>query len=130
MPPVDHPNRLFIKHLNFDTTREDLEEVFGPVGPLTDVRVMSGFGFVEYENKEDADTAIQEFDGLRLKDFEIGVSFYKEQTENDRSKQEAYRVRLFNLPDGLGWQELKDVAREVADASAAYSNVFPEDGTG
>lgn len=42
--------RLYIGRLARDATRRDVEDFFAKSGPLIDVRVMQGFGFVEFES--------------------------------------------------------------------------------
>lgn len=125
--------RLFVKHLNFDTTKEDLEELFSPIGPLTDARVMGGVAFVEYQNREDAEKAVEELNGTTLKEFQIGVDFQRETNENgepERVPRGTYRIKLNNLPEGTQWQELKDLARDVAEVTANFTNVHYEDNSG
>ena len=68
-------SKLFVGNLAFDTTREELEALFREAGPLKDVflpldretRRPRGFAFVEFENDEDAEKAIQKFNGQELK---------------------------------------------------------------
>lgn len=63
-------NNLHISSLSYDAQTEDLERVFAPYGPLSKVQVMRdphtgearGFGFVTFENVEDAERAIAELD--------------------------------------------------------------------
>lgn len=48
--PADHPSSLLSLCLNLDATRRDIETFFDKFGTMTDVRIMNGFGFVEFEN--------------------------------------------------------------------------------
>ena len=67
-------SKLFVGNLAFDTTREELEALFKEVGPLKDVflpldretRRPRGFAFVEFENEDDAQKAIEKFNGYEL----------------------------------------------------------------
>ncbi|KAH9586490.1 RNA recognition motif domain [Trypanosoma melophagium] len=61
---------LYIKHLDESVTREKLEELFSPFGKIVSCVLMkdaSGvsreFGFVCFEMKENADTALREMNG-------------------------------------------------------------------
>jgi RNA recognition motif-containing protein len=67
--------RLYVGNLSFQATQQDLEELFGRIGPTTSVAVITdrntgqsrGFGFVEMESADDAARAISELDGQELK---------------------------------------------------------------
>lgn len=118
-------NRLFLRHLNFLTTKEDLEEVFGTIGPLTDARVMGGVGLVEYENVDDATKALEQLNGVTIQEFQVGVEYHSGNTHVPKG---TYRVKILNLPDLVQWQELKDLAREI-DVPTTFTNMNP-DGSG
>ena len=62
-------NKLYVGNISFDTTEADLEELFGEVGTVESVNVITdrdtgrsrGFGFVEMSSQEEANKAIEEF---------------------------------------------------------------------
>ncbi len=66
--------RLFVGNLNFKTTGEDLQELFGQMGEVQSASVVTdretgrsrGFGFVEMASQEEGQKAIEQFNG---KDF-------------------------------------------------------------
>ena len=71
--------RLFVGSIAYDSTDDGLKEHFAQAGAVTEAKIIvdrmsgrsKGFGFVEFENEEDAKKAIemfndQEFDGRRL----------------------------------------------------------------
>jgi RNA recognition motif-containing protein len=63
--------RLFVGNLNFKTTSEDLQELFGQVGEVQSASVVTdretgrsrGFGFVEMASQEEGQQAIEQFNG-------------------------------------------------------------------
>jgi RNA recognition motif-containing protein len=63
--------RLYVGNLGYSVTSEELQELFEQYGQVRSAQVLSdretgrsrGFGFVEMENDEDADAAIQQLDG-------------------------------------------------------------------
>ena len=72
--------RLYIGNLPFDTTEDDLHQMFSAHGQIVSVKLITdmetgrsrGFGFVEMASKEEADAAIaalngKEVDGRALK---------------------------------------------------------------
>ena len=64
-------NKLFVGGLAWATDSDGLRAAFEAFGPVTDAAVINdretgrsrGFGFVTFENAEDAQTAIQQMDG-------------------------------------------------------------------
>jgi RNA recognition motif-containing protein len=66
--------KLFVGNLDFNTTRGELERLFGEVGELVSVSLPSdretgrprGFAFVEFADAAVADAAAQRFDGYEL----------------------------------------------------------------
>lgn len=63
--------KLYVGNLSFQTSSEELQELFGQVGSVESATVIEdretgrsrGFGFVEMTNKEEAETAITQFNG-------------------------------------------------------------------
>ncbi len=66
--------KLFIGSLSWDTTDDSLRNFFAQVGTVASARVITdrqtgrsrGFGFVEYENDEEAKRAMDELNGKEL----------------------------------------------------------------
>jgi cold-inducible RNA-binding protein len=66
--------KLFVGNLNFQTTREQLLELFSGAGQVVDVMVPldresgrpRGFAFVEFANDAEAKDAVQRFNGYDL----------------------------------------------------------------
>lgn len=67
-------SKVFVGNLNFNTTREEVESLFGQIGPVKDVFLPTdretgrprGFAFVEFENDEAAQQAIEKFNQYQL----------------------------------------------------------------
>jgi cold-inducible RNA-binding protein len=66
--------KLYVGNLAFQTTSEDLEELFGQAGTVESASVVSdrdtgrsrGFGFVEMSSRNEGDAAIAQFDGKEV----------------------------------------------------------------
>lgn len=66
--------RLFVGGLSWDTDEAELRRAFERFGEINDVKVITdretgrsrGFGFVGFNDRQAADTAIQEMDGSDL----------------------------------------------------------------
>lgn len=74
-------HRVYIGRLASDANKRDLEDLFKNYGRILDVTVKTGFGFVEFENKIDAEDAVHDihdtkFLGQRLALKGRKVKFY------------------------------------------------------
>ena len=66
--------RLYVGNLPYSITQSRLQEIFSPFGALGEVTVISdkfsgrskGFGFVEFENAEEAKVAIEKLNGTDM----------------------------------------------------------------
>ncbi|XP_064629207.1 heterogeneous nuclear ribonucleoprotein R-like isoform X2 [Lineus longissimus] len=80
---------LFVSNLTSDVTEEVLKEKFSKYGELERVKKLSGYAFIHFEKREDAENALKNV----LIDTEIGknqaqVSLAKPQSENAQKKKE------------------------------------------
>ena len=79
---------LFVGNLTFNTTTADLETLFGQHGDVTKAQVINdrdtgrsrGFGFVEMESQESANTAISALNGTDLDGRDLTVNIAKERS--------------------------------------------------
>lgn len=85
--------KLFIGSLAYATTDDTLQAHFAAIGPVASAKVIldrdnnnrsKGFGFVEYENDDDADRAIKELDQSELDGRTINVSEARPREERPR----------------------------------------------
>jgi cold-inducible RNA-binding protein len=66
--------KVFVGNLEFRTTQQELEALFSQVGSIREIFLPSdrntgrprGFAFVEYESEDDAEKAIERFNGHEL----------------------------------------------------------------
>ncbi len=74
--------KLYVGNLSFDTSSQDLEELFGQVGTVESASVIEdrdtgrsrGFGFIEMASKEEAEQAIDQFNGKEVDGRELKVN--------------------------------------------------------
>ena len=74
--------KLYVGNLSFDTSGQDLEELFGQVGTVESASVIEdrdtgrsrGFGFIEMSSKEEAAQAIEQFNGKEVDGRELKVN--------------------------------------------------------
>jgi RNA recognition motif-containing protein len=99
--------KLFVGNLSFNTTTEELEELFSQAGTVASVNVITdkftgrsrGFGFVEMGSNQEAQTAIERFNGHELQGRALTVNEAKPQ--GDRSGG----GRSFGGREGGGWNK-------------------------
>lgn len=79
--------KLYVGGLSYSTTEQGLRELFSRVGDVDSVNVITdrdtgrskGFGFVEMANEADAESAIQEYNGIEFEGRRLTVSEAKPQ---------------------------------------------------
>ena len=83
---------IFVGNLPRDITEEDLKEAFGAYGKVNTVSVIKdkftgeprGFGFVEMQNKNEAQAAIAGVNGKMIKGKSLNVNEARPKTEGTR----------------------------------------------
>lgn len=74
--------KLYVGNLSFQTSSQELEELFGSVGTVESASVVEdretgrsrGFGFVEMSSQAEGQAAIAEFDGKEVSGRQIKVN--------------------------------------------------------
>ncbi|KAI0317465.1 hypothetical protein OF83DRAFT_1121268 [Amylostereum chailletii] len=123
--------RLYLGKLPPDSRTEDVQKFFDGYGKIVDCRVMTGFGFVEFDSSRDAEDALQQFNGKSFMGSSIVVEFAKE----SRPRREPYvddrygaprarrppgiRIIVSGISRDTSWQDLKDFGREAGSVSFA-----------
>ncbi|KAF9527025.1 hypothetical protein CPB83DRAFT_816357 [Crepidotus variabilis] len=123
--------RLYLGRLPTDARSEEVSKLFEGYGRIVDVRVMTGFGFVEFESSKDAEDALQNFNGKPFMGANIVVEFAKE-TRPRREPQEerggggararrppGIRLIVSGISRDTSWQDLKDFGRDAGNVSFA-----------
>jgi cold-inducible RNA-binding protein len=85
--------KLFIASLSWSVTEDQLVELFSSVGEVLDVRIPKrredgkprGFAFVEMGTPEEAQAAIDQFNGMNFSGREISVMFQDPNREQTRA---------------------------------------------
>ncbi|MFP4442298.1 MAG: RNA recognition motif domain-containing protein [Spirochaetia bacterium] len=81
---------IYVGNMNYSTSEDDLRDLFEQYGTVESVKIISdrdtgrskGFGFVEMENAEEADSAIS-----ALNSQEVGGRQLRVNEANDRPKR-------------------------------------------
>ncbi|KAL5975102.1 hypothetical protein ACLOJK_031778 [Asimina triloba] len=124
---------VYVKNLSEGTTDEDLKNVFGTYGPITSAVIMCdvsgksrGFGFVNFQNPEDAAAAVENLNNslFNEKVWYVGKAQRKservaelkakyEQERSDRfAKLQGANLYMKNLKDDIDDEKLKELFSE------------------
>ena len=87
--------RIYVGGLPYQTTEQDLLDLFAQVGHVTSATVITdrasgrskGFGFVEMSNDQEARAAIERLNGTNLGNRTIIVNEARERQTTDRRKR-------------------------------------------
>ncbi|KAG9440287.1 hypothetical protein H6P81_020452 [Aristolochia fimbriata] len=126
-------NNVYVKNLSESTTDDDLKKIFGEYGNITSAVIMREgdgkskcFGFVNFENAEDAAQAVDAFNGKKFddKDWYVGKAQKKSEREmelkgrfeqNNKEtvdKFQGVNLYLKNLDDSIDDEKLKELFSE------------------
>jgi RNA recognition motif-containing protein len=83
------PVQIYVGNLTYSMTEDSLRELFAPFGEVTSTKIIKdrltdrsrGFGFVEMENKDEAETAIQKIDGTEVEGRNMKVNLARPRRE-------------------------------------------------
>ncbi|KAL4979305.1 hypothetical protein BDW66DRAFT_128140 [Aspergillus desertorum] len=134
--------RLYLGNLPRNVTKQDIEEHFSThgTGKITEIKLMNGFGFIEYEDAMDARDIVPAFHGSDFKGERLTVQFARgpRRKENfpaptdrpnlPRPRRTIFRMIISGLPE-TSWQDLKDFARQ-SGLDVVYSETGREPGRG
>ncbi|RCI16223.1 hypothetical protein L249_2801 [Ophiocordyceps polyrhachis-furcata BCC 54312] len=115
--------RLYLGNLPRNATKADVEAHFAThgTGEITEVKLMNGFGFIEYKDPMDARDVVpdgSDFMGERLTvQFARGSrnregAFGNHERAPPRPRRTPHRMQITGLPNETSWQDLKDFARQ------------------
>lgn len=118
---------LFVFHLPDDWTDDDLLEYFAPHGNVVSAKVMKelgtgrsrGFGFVSYEDRVSAATAIKKMQGYKILGKRLKVEFKK--GEGDNGKGEAEKIDLIEEKSSGDDERLIGYLRAISAKSVVQS---------
>ncbi|XWS41878.1 hypothetical protein CRYUN_Cryun17cG0120300 [Craigia yunnanensis] len=126
-------NNVYVKNLSESTTDEDLKNVFGEYGPITSaviIRDADGkskcFGFVNFENPDDAAHSVDSLNGKKFDDKEWYVGKAQKKSEREMElkgrheqtlketadKFEGLNLYVKNLDDSINDDKLRELFSE------------------
>jgi len=140
--------RLFLGNLGHDCRDRDVEKFFRGYGDLKHVNIKGLYGFVEMDDKRDAEDAIRDLNGKSFNGGRIRIEFAqgndrggdrdrrgggwdrRDRGDNHRGRQISdgkfkrtnYRLVVENLSSRTSWQDLKDFMRKAGDITYTTVN--------
>ncbi|XP_018494202.1 squamous cell carcinoma antigen recognized by T-cells 3 [Galendromus occidentalis] len=134
-------NKLFVKNVPLDATKEELQELFARCGALSDVRLcvlrngkFKGMAYIDFVDEPSASAAVVKFDGfdMRGKTLSVAISNPPPRKEKSltqaperKSKEPTMKTRLF-VPRSLLTKAATDkshsVTAETKNLGAAATN--------
>ena len=117
---------VYVGNLDERADSRDLRDEFDRYGRIRDIwiaRNPPGFAFVEFDDSRDARDAVRDMDGRYILDKRVRVEISRRGRAaggRDREISRAptrtdYRVKISNIPERVGWRDLKDFLRKTAD---------------
>ncbi|KAH6678294.1 hypothetical protein B0J14DRAFT_582380 [Halenospora varia] len=116
--------RLYLGNLPRNATKADVEAHFNThgTGEITEIKLMNGFGFIEYKDAMDARDVVPAFHGSDFMGERLTVQFARGTRSRDafanpertapRPRRTPHRMQISGLPGETSWQDLKDFARQ------------------
>jgi len=120
---------VFVKNIDLEVTEEELKAKFEEHGPLKNLVIMKddkgksrGFGFVNFENAEDAKKAVEELNGQQIKSKAIFAGRAQKKAEREEAlrkqfeekrqeriqKYQSVNLYVKNLDDAIDDEKLRE----------------------
>ncbi|KAK1016757.1 hypothetical protein LTR54_002797 [Friedmanniomyces endolithicus] len=125
--------RLYLGNLPRNATKAEVVDHFNThgTGEITEIKLMNGFGFIEYKDEMDARDVVP--DGSEFKGERLVVQFargsnrprdgpFDQPRMAPRPRRTVHRMTITGLPFETSWQDLKDFARQ-SGLDVVYSEV-------
>jgi len=110
---------VFLGNLPQECRVTDVERFFNGYGRLKQVVLKRGYGFVFFDEQRDAEDAVKELVGRKIRGERVTLEFAKgDPCEEGRRRSVTfpqYKVRVENLSSSTSWQDLKDYMKQAGE---------------
>ncbi|OVA17016.1 RNA recognition motif domain [Macleaya cordata] len=139
---------VYVKNLSETTTDEDLKKVFGSFGPITSAVIMRdgngnsrGFGFVNFQNPDNAASAVENLNGSTFNDDKVWYvgraqrkaereaelkARYEQERNGVSDKLQGTNLYLKNLDDSINDENLKELFSEFGTITSCKVMLDPQ----
>lgn len=113
---------IYIKNIALDVSEDDIKGLFATFGPVSSILIQrdeynnsKGFGFVNFENPEDAEKAVQQLNDQEYRGKKLFVSRAqkKSEREDELRRQHAYQIPV---EKPVKYQGVNLYVKNLADA--------------
>ena len=110
-------NCVYVGGIASDCREKDIESFFHGYGSIKQINVKNGFAFCLFDDYNDAEDAVKDLDGMRLRGERVKLEFARgEKRGSERYEAGAgYQVLVENLSSRTAWQELKDYMKKAGE---------------
>lgn len=110
---------VYVGGISSEVKERDIESFFHGYGSIKQVNLKKGFAFCVFDDDRDAEDAVKDLNGTRLRGERVKLEFAKgERRGSDRDRYEGgsgYRVVVENISSKTAWQDLKDYMKKAGE---------------
>ncbi|KAM3147304.1 hypothetical protein pb186bvf_000555 [Paramecium bursaria] len=117
---------VYVKNLNFSTNEKQLEKLFSSykikkISIVSREGLSKGYGFVEFENEQDAQKAIKQLQNVVLENHSLQLSMSRPQKKAQTEKKQREEVEptnkivVRNVPFEANAQELRKLVKQYGE---------------
>ncbi|XP_005098506.1 heterogeneous nuclear ribonucleoprotein R [Aplysia californica] len=118
---------LYVRNLTSDVTEDMLKEKFGEFGKVERVKKIKDYGFVHFEERDDALKAMEGLNGQKVGSLDINISLAKPPSENKKKEQRKRdQERRLMRAAYYGFDDYWPPARGGAQRSGLRRPPYPE----
>lgn len=97
-------NKVFVGSLSWNTSEKELTDLFSQVGEIVEAKVITdretgrsrGFGFVTFSGPEEANNAVERFNGVELDGRNINVNIAREKRKRNNFNRDGNKKPRMN----------------------------------
>merc|ERR1712038_614825 len=135
-------SKVYIGNLAEDVRDRDIEKLFKGYGRVRNIVVKheGGYGFAEFDDREDAKDAVKDLDGTSFMGSRLRIEHARDSRDSRRDggrwspprgrfsrgnppgRRTGYRTIVENLSSRTSWQDLKDFMRKAGEITYTNTN--------
>uniref|UniRef100_T1IL61 RRM domain-containing protein n=1 Tax=Strigamia maritima TaxID=126957 RepID=T1IL61_STRMM len=108
--------RLYIGGVKYNVERIDLKQFFWDYEKLTEISIKNGRGYVDFDNQDSADRAVQHLHGKNLMGRRITLEYESRNPIpgfGEFDSRTEWKLIITNLAESVTWQDLSTIMAEA-----------------